>query len=48
MQVIEYLPNGLDVVTEQDKKSVFDDIISDAGTEKLSHKQKLKYMEAHH
>ena len=35
IEVIEYLPNGLDVATEQDKKSVFDVICKNSLTEEI-------------
>ena len=33
IEVLEYLPNGLDVATEKDKKSVFDVICKDTKTD---------------
>ena len=35
IEVIEYLPNGLDVATEQDKRSIFDVICKDSKTEEV-------------
>ncbi len=35
IEVIEYLPNGLDVATEQDKKSVFDVICKNTRTDEV-------------